>query len=61
MPDTELSNIDGNHHRLSDYKGKYLLLDFWSRSCGHCIESLPEDGNLIRYVERKSNFYRYKY
>lgn len=28
MPDTELSNIDGNHHRLSDYKGKYLLLDF---------------------------------
>ncbi|WP_230584202.1 peroxiredoxin family protein, partial [Bacteroides fragilis] len=42
MPDTELSNIDGNHHRLSDYKGKYLLLDFWSRSCGHCIESLPE-------------------
>lgn len=56
MPDTELSNIDGNHHRLSDYKGKYLLLDFWSRSCGHCIESLPEMKILSDMWKEKVTF-----
>ena len=56
MPDTELSNIDGNHHRLSDYKGKYLLLDFWSRSCGHCIESLPEMEILSDMWKEKVTF-----
>lgn len=40
--DTELMDIEGNIHHLSDHKGKYILLDFWSRACGPCIAALPE-------------------
>ena len=40
--DTDLLDINGNTKRLSDYSGKYLLLDFWSRGCGPCIMALPE-------------------
>ena len=42
MVDAELYDLDGNRYRLSDFKGKYLLLDFWSSGCGPCVAALPE-------------------
>ncbi|MDR2147486.1 MAG: AhpC/TSA family protein [Tannerella sp.] len=42
MADADLLDTDGNTKHLSDYLGKYLLLDFWSRGCGPCIMALPE-------------------
>ncbi len=42
MADGELYDPQGGVHRLSEFKGKYILLDFWSIGCGPCIASLPE-------------------
>jgi thiol-disulfide isomerase/thioredoxin len=42
MADTDLIDMNGNTKHLSDYLGKYLLLDFWSSGCGPCIMALPE-------------------
>lgn len=42
MADTLLSNIDGKSYHLADFKGKYILLDFWSFGCGPCHASVPE-------------------
>ena len=42
MPDTDFFDSNGNTKHLSDYSGKYLLLDFWSSGCGPCIMSIPE-------------------
>ena len=42
MADTDFFDTNGNTKHLSDYSGKYLLLDFWSRGCGPCIMALPE-------------------
>lgn len=42
MADAELVDPDGETHRLSEYLGKYVLLDFWSFGCGPCLQSLPE-------------------
>ena len=47
MADTDLLDINGNTKRLSDYLGKYLLLDFWSRGCGPCIMALPEMKEIL--------------
>ena len=27
---------------LSDFEGRYLLLDFWSAGCGPCLMAFPE-------------------
>ena len=32
---------NGGEHLLSELKGKYILLDFWSIGCGPCIQSIP--------------------
>lgn len=40
--DGDLYDVKGNLHHLSEFKGKYILLDFWSQGCGPCLQSLPE-------------------
>jgi len=35
-------NYPGGKAKLSDFKGKYIILDFWNRSCSVCIGSIPK-------------------
>lgn len=42
VADGDLFDIDGNVLHIADFKGKYVLLDFWSIGCGPCIQSIPE-------------------
>src|SRR5262245_40200493 len=34
-PDFELSDLQGELHRLSDYRGKIVIVNFWSCECPH--------------------------
>ncbi len=34
-PDFELPGLDGQLHRLSDYRGKIVIVNFWSCECPH--------------------------
>ena len=37
----DLTDIDGNVHRLSDYEGKPVYLKVWGSWCAPCVASLP--------------------
>ena len=40
--DADMYDLEGKVHHLAEFRGKYVLLDFWSRGCGPCMMSQPE-------------------
>ncbi len=41
-PDADFFDLQGNLHHISEFKGKYILLDFWSGGCGPCLQAFPK-------------------
>ena len=40
-PDFTFTDLDGSTHKLSDFQGKIVLIDFWATWCPTCVKEFP--------------------
>src|SRR5690606_25210392 len=60
MPDFTLNNIlyyEKEQTSLKDFKGKWIVLDFWNRLCVNCIKSFPKVNDLRKEFKGKVEFF----
>ncbi len=50
-PDIVGQDVDGKPLKLSDFRGKVVLVVFWGSWCGHCVAMLPQERTLLKRLE----------
>ncbi len=54
-PDFDLSDGRGGRVKLSSYRGKVVILHFWTKTCGPCLEELPMVAEFAQQVKSRKD------
>ena len=49
-PNFTLKDMNGQDVRLSDYLGKTIVMNFWTKTCGPCLQEMPEIAELTKIL-----------
>lgn len=52
-PDFELEALNGGKVRLEDFRGKTVVLNFWTKTCQPCLDEMPALSDLGRMLRAR--------
>ncbi len=52
-PDFSLPAVGGGTLKLSDYRGKIVVLNFWTQTCQPCVEEMPELAEFAEMTKQR--------
>jgi thiol-disulfide isomerase/thioredoxin len=55
VPDFSLKDLNGKTVKLSDYKGKIVMVNFWTVWCKYCNQEIPELDKLDKELEKEND------
>ena len=44
----DVADTRGRHHRLADYQGRWVVVNYWATWCVPCIQEIPEIADFAR-------------
>ena len=53
-PDFKYEDMSGKVRSLSEFRGKYVLIDFWASWCAPCREQIPYWKKIVRKFKKKN-------
>ncbi len=54
-PDFDLPDASGKRTKLSDFRGKTVVLNFWTRTCKPCLEEMPAIAELAKIARTEKD------
>lgn len=54
-PSFTLKDIKGNDVSFDSFRGKVVVLNFWTKTCGPCMEEMPEIADLARILRERDD------
>jgi peroxiredoxin len=54
-PDFVLNDREGHPWRLSEHRGKTLMLNFWTVTCQPCVREMPTLEHMARVLENRTD------
>ncbi|MDX2050812.1 MAG: TlpA disulfide reductase family protein [Polyangiaceae bacterium] len=54
-PDFELPALGGKRVKLSSYRGRVVILNFWTKNCKPCMEEMPALARLAKSVSGRKD------
>jgi peroxiredoxin len=56
LPDITLPMLDGEKKNLNDFRGKYVILNFWSSDCAKSASMITELQHLYEVIKGKEEY-----
>ena len=48
VPNFSFRDVDGKQHQFSQYRGKWVIVNYWATYCGPCVAELPALNSIAK-------------